>query len=212
MTETGTEPRRTPHRRRRALGDFVAGQVADLQRRYRRREPAAVASLAKLRREVNAEPGVQFALSGVRELPPGLLGPTYGDEPTRAELAVSAAVSLYALHQQSRFEDPMHVDGPSFATAVALLAARSPSTEAVRRRFAAAGTAASFPELRHHTRGLVAQLRGGGIGMDYGRFADDLMIFLGPGGPQRLRGVWGRDYWRTDDRTDHDKPDSLEQQ
>ncbi|WP_051393732.1 type I-E CRISPR-associated protein Cse2/CasB [Glycomyces arizonensis] len=211
MSEVETKPRNVRHRRREPLGDFVAAQVAKLQRRYRRRESTAVATLAKLRRDVHGEPGVELALSGIDPLPPELLGPAPGDEATRSERAVHTALTLYAVHQQSQSNKDMHVNGPSFATQVALLAAGSPSPEAVRRRFAAAGTASTYQELRHHTRGLVTRLRAEGIGMDYGRFADDLAVFLGRGGPERLRGYWGRDYWRAQ-TSDHDQNDSQEQE
>lgn len=196
MSDVETRPRKTWHRRRGELGDFVAAQVTALQRRYHRRESNAVATLAKLRRDLNAEPGIELAFSGIDPLPTDLLGPAPGDRATRAETAAHTALTLFAFHQQSQTVHGMHVDGPSFATQVAVLAAASPSPEAVRRRFAAAGTASSYEELRHHTRGLVAQLRAGSIGMDYGLFADDLAAFLSRGGPERLRGLWGRDYWR----------------
>ena len=213
MSEVQTGPPRTRHRGRNPFGNWVAERVTELLNRYHRRESGAIATLARLRRELNAEPGIELAFSGIDPLPAELLGRAPSDEPTRFETAFHTALTLFAFHQQSQATHRMHVNGPSFATQVAALASDSPSVEAVRRRFAAAGTASSYAELRHHTRGLVAQLRAKSIGMDYGLFADDLAVFLGPDGPAHLRGLWGRDFWRNKpSKQDQTTDDSQEQQ
>lgn len=208
MTDDAHSEPRTPrprYRRRRApLGEHVAAVVAGLQHRYRDGVPEAIAVLARLRRAVNEEPGS----AGVQEachLPDEVLQREYlpDDEPSPSERALHTAVTLWALHQQSRRDKPMHTGNATFAEAIRRLAAASPNEETVYRRFTALGTAATYSELAFHARGIVKQLRDAQIGFDYGLLADDLRTFqhgltaaTGLTGPERVRALWGREYWR----------------
>jgi CRISPR system Cascade subunit CasB len=187
--------------RLRAVGRFVNARVTQLQRGYLQCRPAAVAALAQLRRGVGKPVGAiaelwQLTLDGVP------LPPRYGDQPTSNERAAHTALTLYALHQQSRSE-PMHRPGQSLGAAARILAQRSSSTEATRRRFEALGTATTFEEASHHARGLISQFRTYGIPLDYGQFADQLVGLLHPASADRVRLSWGRDFYRpaTDEPT-----------
>jgi CRISPR system Cascade subunit CasB len=180
--------------RLRAVGRFVNARVTQLQHGYLQRRPAAVAALAQLRRGVGKPVGAiaelwQLTLEGVP------LPPRYGDQPTTNERAAHTAMTLYALHQQSRSE-PMHRPGQSIGTAARILAQRSPSAEATRRRFEALGTATTFEEVSHHARGLISQFRTYGVPLDYGQFADQLVGLLHPASADRVRLSWGRDFYR----------------
>ena len=176
------------------LGHFVHGQVAKLQAQFLREEPAAIATLAKLRRGVGKEVGElpdlwQATLDGLPEQA------SERDEPTFDERAAYTAITLYALHQQSRRDTGMHVPGERLGTAVAKLA-RATNEVAVRRRFEALGTADDFAEIVHHARGLITQLRGEKLGIDYGIFADELVKLQIPGRAAQVRLQWGRDFYR----------------
>jgi CRISPR system Cascade subunit CasB len=211
--EAPSEPdvrRRGFPRDRRPLGEHVAGVIAELQRRYLDDRADAIAALAQLRGAVNAEPGA----AGLPEacwLPDELLEIEYRtrDEASPSERVLHTAVTLWAVHQQSRRDECMHMGGTPFAVAVQRLAAlRRPAgmklaDDPVYRRFTAMGTAPTYRELAHHARGLIAQLRDARIGFDYGLFADDLRTFqrridpaTGLTGPDRVRALWGREYWR----------------
>ncbi|MFB9658448.1 type I-E CRISPR-associated protein Cse2/CasB [Glycomyces mayteni] len=210
MTDT-LEPavRKRPRHSREpeALGRHVASVVDDLQRRYLRQAPAAIAALAQLRQAVNAEPGTA-GLDAVW-LPDALIEPELRSEraehprATPSEQALHTAVTLFAIHQQSQREQRMHTPGTTFAVACQWLAAVRDNDETVHRRFAAVGTAATYPELVYHVRNMVTQLRAAKIGFDYGVFADDLRLFQrGPAlvsgltGADHVRALWGREYWR----------------
>lgn len=185
-----------------ALGSLVSGRIHELQRSYLAGESGGVAALARLRRAVlhpiGADPDIwELTLAGV-PLPVGYRS----DEPSRTEIAAHAALTLYALHQQSR-PLPMHQGGHGLGRAVRRLQLASGSEAAVRRRFNALGTAATFPEVRHHARGLVLQLRAADIPLDYGLLADQLVWLQSSQGAQRVRLRWGRDFYRVDRLADN---------
>jgi CRISPR system Cascade subunit CasB len=205
-----TEREKTKHtRRRRDFGNHVAGSVARLQEGYVA-QPKAVASataaMARLRGTVDQSPGSSYDVLGETRVPERLLEGWAGDEPTPRERAKHAAMALYATHQQSVRETRMHVDGVALGEAVNRLANKPKSDgsdpaaprAAVLRRFAALGTAATYEELVHHLRSLVRQLRDERIALDYGLLADDLERFQRPAGPDEVRALWGRDFYRID--------------
>lgn len=178
------------------LTQHVATQVIRLQQGYLTDRPGAVASLARLRRAVTAEPGDDPSVwSEVFDgFPDGLLG--RGDTPSAAERAAHAAITIFAIHQQSRV-GAMHRHGTSLGTAVQALGRENANEDAVLRRFHALGTASSLPETLHHLRGLVTQLRGAAIGLDYGRLARDLWRLQNPRTAPGVRLEWGRAYYRS---------------
>jgi CRISPR system Cascade subunit CasB len=188
--QSGQDPAR--QRQLTRVGQLVDSRIAELQERYLANISAGVADLAALRRAATAEPGSDprvwaLTVAGVA------VGVDVGDDPTDDERAVHAAMTLYAIHQQSRPER-MHHSGRGLGRAVRTLGQRAGNEDAVRRRFEALGTAATFAELMQHSRGLVRQLRSEAISLDYGQLADDLVALQSPtrAGAVRLR--WGRDY------------------
>ena len=176
------------------LGDvgFHVGRRVD--QLYRERERStAVATFARLRANAGREPGDDPLLWAVtlEEAP----GSPRDDAPTFQERAIHTALTLYALHQQSK-DQSMHYPGTGFGVAVARLDRARPGAgdgvSPVRRRFNAVATATSLGEMTQHLRGLVAQMRGEGIALDYGALADDLFQFQLPGGASIVRRRWGR--------------------
>ncbi|MDK3256656.1 type I-E CRISPR-associated protein Cse2/CasB [Blastococcus capsensis] len=191
MTDTRPAPPRV------SLEDLVGDRVSGLQARYLAGSSSGVGDLAALRRAVTGMPGEDprtWALT-VADVSPW----ARDDEPTAAELAAHAALTLYAVHQQSHGR-AMHLRGRGLGSAVRTLGQQTNAEDAVRRRFEALGTAATFPELLHHARGLVRQLRSAGVPLDYGRLARDFLHWQDPGRIASVRLRWGRDYHRI--RTD----------
>jgi CRISPR system Cascade subunit CasB len=202
----GSPARRS--RWRQQFGGHVAGTVDALQRRYLTKDSAAVATLAQLRSALLAEPGSAYAVLGVTRVPQDHLDGRLDDEdPTDTEQAKHTALTLYALHQQSVHDKPMHVDGASLGSAVWALARAAESEQAVRRRFATLGTSTTYDEAAFHLRALVRQLRDKRIPIDYGLLADDLVTLCRPNGAERVRARWGRDYYRAiSDATEKPEP------
>ena len=183
------------------LAGFAGSKIEKLQDSYVFGDRAgSAAALANLRRSVSQDPGVnpdiwEVTLEG---LPPVFVGKT--DEATEGEKAVHAAMTLYAVHQQSKTA-PMHrQDGPSLGRAMGKLAkakatpGAGAASSAVKRRFDALVTAQSFGELVFHARGLIQQLRAENLALDYGRFAEDLRKLQIPQRADSVRRQWGRDY------------------
>jgi CRISPR system Cascade subunit CasB len=187
MTDTHPTP---PHV---SLEELVGDRVTGLQARYLAGSSSGVGDLAALRRAVTGTPGED---PRTWELTLADVSPwARNDEPTAAELAAHAALTLYAVHQQSHGR-AMHVRGRGLGSAVRALGRQTNAEEAVRRRFEALGTAATFLELMQHARGLIRQLRSAGVPLDYGRMARDLLDWQDPGRTASVRLRWGRDYHR----------------
>ncbi|MER7418495.1 type I-E CRISPR-associated protein Cse2/CasB [Micromonospora peucetia] len=203
-------PARKPwSRRRRDLGEHVARTVSGLQVRLLRDppQPEAVSALARLRRGIGRTPGFDYTLERYLQVPDELLGyrPPDDAEATDAEHAMHDAVTLYALHQQSRRER-MHVDGRGLGQALAELVRASGGPDGVRRRFAALGTASTYHEGIYHLRSLITMLREQQIPLDYGLLADDLQTLRLPARRPQVQAIWGREFFRSRPSTDVETP------
>ena len=187
-------------RRSRPLGE--AGRLVDwriggprgLQGRYcskNRKEALARAQVAALRKGASRSPGELpeiWELTRV-EVPDGA-----GDAPTWEEIAVHTAMTLYAVHQQSRTE-PMFRPGVGLGSAAHDLVGRDEENPSARARFNALVTSTTVAELRHHLRGFVSLLRARGIALDHAMLADDIFYFQQPGGAKKVRLAWARQYY-----------------
>ena len=206
FTSPADRPKPSHPRRRQPFGGHVAVTVANLQKDYQKRRSGAVAAMARLRAAAGSPPGDRYDVLAETQVPEKYLEDQPGDEPTRTEQAKHTALTLFALHQQSSYDQPMHVDGCSLGAAIGRLSEKVPSPEAVRRRFAALGTATTYNEAVYHLRGLIPQLRDQKIGFDYGLLADDLVTMQRSDGRERIRAQWGRDYYRAIRDIDTDTP------
>ncbi|QRP46032.1 type I-E CRISPR-associated protein Cse2/CasB [Amycolatopsis sp. FDAARGOS 1241] len=205
MTTTPTEPtgaaRPTSPRRPRRLGPLgraLDGHITRLQRDYLRGSSAARADLARLRRGLGKPAG---SVPEIWSLTVGAVPEElswHGDEPSWSEQAAHAALTLYALHQQS-LPTPAHVPGTELGYAVGRLRfSAQRSADAVTRRFMAVATAGSITEVLTHLRGLITLLRTERRGVDYAALADDLARLVAPGsGAAAVRLAWGRAFYRT---------------
>ena len=201
--QAGGAPPGKPRRARRPRPDKNAGLLVDrriggtktwegLQSRYLRNESRARGELAALRRGASRSPGELpeiWELTRV-EVPDGA-----GDAPTWEEIAVHTAMTLYAVHQQSRTE-PMFSPGVGLGSAARrLIGPPDEENPSARARFNALVTSTTVAELRHHLRGFVSLLRARGIALDHAMLADDIVGFQRPGGAKKVRLNWARQYY-----------------
>lgn len=173
------------------LVDRRIGGPRGLQARYLDNESRARGELAALRKGASRSPGELpeiWELTRV-EVPDGA-----GDAPTWEEIAVHTAMTLYAVHQQSRTESMFHPGvGPGRA-ARRLIGPPDEENPSARARFNALVTSTTVVELRHHLRGFVSLLRARGIALDHAMLADDVLRFQQPGGARSVRLNWARQY------------------
>ena len=167
------------------------GGAHGLQKRYLDNESLGRAEVAALRKGANRAPGELpeiWELTRV-EVPDGA-----GDAPTREEIAVHTAMTLYAVHQQSRSEC-MFVPGRGLGRAAHELVGTDEENPSARARFNALVTSTTVAELRHPLRNLVSLLRSRGIALDHAMLADDIVRFQRPGGAKSVRLAWARQYY-----------------
>lgn len=201
------------------VGTVVHGRVQALQQGYLRDDAAAVADLARLRKGAGKTPGNVPGLWGLTYRPDNDFeqferAPTGEKEEQRAELAIHVALTLFALHQQSHRENWMHQASPrdgnrrtanrDLGWAVRRLMPADDVDERLRQRFVHLCTATTSTSLAVRLRGIVQLLRRAAVPLDYGLLADQLMQFHRPGGPTRIRRVWGRSFvtYRSPDSPD----------
>ena len=187
------EARRQERRLTKNAGRLVDRRIGGprgLQARYLDNESRARGELAALRKGASRSPGELpeiWELTRV-EVPDGA-----GDAPTWEEIAVHTAMTLYAVHQQSRTE-PMFRPGIGLGSAAHDLVGRDEENPSARARFNALVTSTTVAELRHHLRGFVSLLRARGIALDHAMLADDVLRFQQPGGARSVRLNWARQY------------------
>lgn len=186
------------------VGTLVDQRIQKWQRDLLGHRPtaqaASVATLARLRRGAGKRAGDVpdiFAFT----LAPELAGFDAPEGPTRRETAAHIALTLYALHQQSR-QQPMHQRGWGVGRALRTLhGPEEPSVppDPITRRFQVLVTADSLDELTQHLRGVAQLLRGAQpkpIALDYGLLADDVEQWQSAEGAAGVRRRWARDYYR----------------
>lgn len=185
-------PRRTRHLggTGRLVDSRLSGE-SGLQNRYLHNEAQARGQMAALRGAVAREPG---EVPEVWELTQVKVPDNAGDAPTREEIAVHTAMTLYAVHQQSRTA-PMFRPGVGLGRAARELVGRDEENPSAQKRFNALVTSTTVAELRHHLRGFVSQLRARDIALDHAMLADDITRFQRPNGAKQVRLAWARQYY-----------------
>lgn len=195
-------PPGTPPRTYRPRLEENAGRLVDqridgmkgkggLQDRYLRNEAQARGELAALRKGASRPHG---ELPEIWELTSVNVPDYAGDAPTWEETAVHTAMTLYAVHQQSR-TSPMFVPGRGLGHAArSLIGPQDGENPSARARFNALVTSTTITELRHHLRGIISLLRARSIPLDHAMLADDILHFQQPGGARKVRLAWARQY------------------
>ncbi|MDS1272257.1 type I-E CRISPR-associated protein Cse2/CasB [Lipingzhangella sp. LS1_29] len=191
------------------VGTVVHSRVQDLQGGYARDDARAVAELARLRKGAGKEPGDTPDLWGLTYRPETDFAvferAPSGTAEEHAETAIHLALTLFALHQQSHRDRPMHSPSPlgdqhqrianrDLGWAVRRLMPAGEVDERLRQRFVHLCTASTNASLAVRLRGIVQLLRREAVPLDYGLLADQLMWFQRPGGPSKIRRTWGRSF------------------
>ena len=159
---------------------------------------AAIAQLAHaVGHEVGADPAIiAWTVPNMHDTNIYPHGVRPSDGPTDEERAAHAAVTLFAVHQQSQRNQPMHVDAYiSLGRAVGGMAIGNFNEKGIRSTFDKLQTASSWTEMVRHARHLIALLKREDLPINYGLFAQDLMQLQQSrtkANAVRLR--WGRDY------------------
>lgn len=142
----------------------------------------------------------------VGALPEALSQGTHAEDgPTDYERAAHEAITLYALHQQSK-TTAVHRQDISLGSAARRLVRATGREDAIRSRFQAVATAGSASGLFHHLRALITMLRSEGIPLDYGQLAIDLRRLHHGGRADQVRLRWGRDFHRATNEDPDDSP------
>ena len=179
-----------------AVGDYVSRRLNEYGRNAK--EGYVRAHLAQLRRGIGRIPGDAPEIWGTlfADMPEEMM--SWNGKPTKEEWAVYTALTLYALHQQSRDvrEENMHRRNIRLGQAVAGLVKSEDDRERVARRFNAFATAGDMQEAAYHLRGLIQLLRAENIPLDYVRLAQELYRFQDPDEAPKVRLAWGQDFYR----------------
>jgi CRISPR system Cascade subunit CasB len=135
-----------------------------------------------------------------------------GEDPSRAEMAVHAALVLFAGHAQSA-DGPRHVRGRRLGHAIGDLA-RADDPEgyadgAVARRFRSFASATTWTSAVRHLRGLISLMRSHRVALDYGVLAADLWRMQDPQGLRRVRLQWARDFHHLPSRSTAETPSTA---
>jgi CRISPR system Cascade subunit CasB len=199
---TTTAPNTAPHLAQR-VNTLTADLIVPLQQGFLRDQSYAVAALARLRRGAGKEFSKVPDLWGLTDTGSLHDRPDGGwlpgeEELIRAEDAVHTALTLWALHQQSRGTG-MHRAGSrtsprGLGAAVRRLMPPGDIDQPVRKRFVRAGTAPDLSALAQRLRDIVVLLRGADIPLDYALLAEQLYRWQEPGGRDAVRRAWGRSF------------------
>ena len=194
------------YKRANGVALFTQKKIARLQRAYVGKGSDAAdarASLARLRRL--GMPGGTSWVSVGDDLFEGLLdlGLSEVDE-KRALCAITAALRLYAYHQQSK-DSPMAITSPSeetrarrsFGWSCRRIEYNKDKAKGVRRRMAAIEGVRDMDGIEHHMRALIMLMRDKGVSVDYYQLTHDLFLLQFPSARGDVFMRWGRDYFTT---------------
>ena len=195
------------YKRANGVALFTQKKIARLQRAYVGKGSDAAdarASLARLRRL--GMPGGTSWVSVGDDLFEGLLdlGLSEVDE-KRALCAITAALRLYAYHQQSK-DSPMAITSSSeetktqrrsFGWSCRRIEYDKDKAKGVRRRMAAMEGVRDMDGIEHHMRALIMLMRDKGVSVDYYQLTRDLFLLQFPSARGDVFMRWGRDYFTT---------------
>lgn len=198
MNTTDTPPAvqaLAPKRVNDIVRECTEAYVRNLATGYGADRRDAVGMLARIRRAagkpIQAVPDL-WGLTGTEALYDQIKDPVRLE---RAENAVHIAVTLFALHQQSLRDKPMHVtNGPGLGRAVRDLMAPDVIDESIRRRFVRVGTATSLTQLAQRLRDVVTLLHNEAKPLDYAALAEQIYRWQHPVERGAVQREWGRSF------------------
>lgn len=161
----------------------------------------AVAAIAQLAHAVRHEVGEDPAIMPwtVPDMTDTLIYPkgvSADSGPTDEEQAAHAAVTLFAVHQQSKREMAVHTDAyVSLGRAVGAMAQGNFNEKGIRSTFDKVQMASSWPMMVRYAHHLIKLLKREDRQLNYGLLAQDLLKLRR--GREQANGVrlrWGRDY------------------
>lgn len=194
---------KAPPTTRSRVADLAAARITLWQEGYLADRPLAVAALARLRRGAGRDAAELPDLWSLVDTGPLHTAPEGGRplgerEVSRAEDALHACLTLWALHQQSRgtrMHLPHRREQPrGLGAAVRRLMPPDRVDEPVRKRLVRAGTAPDLVTLTQRLRDIVVLLRREDIALDYGLLAGQLYTWQWLDGPGAVRREWGRSF------------------
>lgn len=184
--------------REQMVHDCTIHQIAWLERHLH--DSSGRDALAQLRHGIGRRPGAMPQLWGrfLAGMPEECHSAS--GNPSREEWAVYIALTLFAMHQQSREESVNQQDVSPGTAARKLLDGDGPEQDAsavqrVWKRLAIVAQADDVEELAYRLRQFISLLRARDIGLDYGRLAADLYEFQFQDGADRVRLRWGQDFF-----------------
>ncbi|MEU0254173.1 type I-E CRISPR-associated protein Cse2/CasB [Streptomyces sp. NPDC006184] len=182
---------------------LAADHITAWQRGYLADDSHAVASLARLRRGAGRQAGQLPDLwtlidTGPLHHTPDGARPLSERELEQAEDALHVALTLYALHQQSRRTGMYQPDRPDsrqgLGAAVRRMMKPGEIDTPVHKRLVRAGTAADLATCAQRLRDIVVLLRQRDIALDHALLAGQLYTWQWPGGADTVRREWGRSF------------------
>lgn len=155
------------------------------------------AELAELRRGIGRKPGEISNIWAMlfEDLPEDLM--SQSGKASRAEWAISTALTMYALHQQGKEINGggVYRERYSLGRAVAELSGGE-IEESIQKRFIVLATSVDIEECAYHLRGIIQLLKNADIPLDYPALAADLYQYQLPDGAAEVQLRWGQDFYR----------------
>lgn len=194
--------------RKQMVRDYTIRQIAWLERHLH--DSGGRGALAQLRHGIGRRPGALPQLWGrfLADMPEEWY--TANGKPSREEWAIYIALTLFAMHQQSREESVNQQDVSLGTAAQRLLDEEKPDQDAsdvqrVWKRLAIVAQADDVEELAYRLRQFISLLRARDIGLDYGGLAADLYEFQFQDGAEGVKLRWGQDFFKGLKITDTDE-------
>lgn len=182
---------------------FVTPKVQSLQKRYLEGGPDARAVLAQLRATTTGDPAAAWGISEYllpeRDYAPSMLrsGTSQTESANFEETAIHLAMTAYATMQQAKSE-PMHISDRSLGTAARILGNHpdEPMDKGkVWERLSRLAQAQTMTGLRWQLRSVISLLKRRGIGLDFGKLADDLYFWQFPSSRITVQRAWSRTFF-----------------
>ncbi|MFJ4879385.1 type I-E CRISPR-associated protein Cse1/CasA [Streptomyces sp. NPDC088745] len=190
---------------RKRVGEVTAELIRPLQSGYLRDDSVSVGARARLSRGAGKTFGQVIDLLGLVDTSALYDAPAGGGHALReadlsaAEDAVHTALTLWALHQQSRGSgmhrrDSSRGSRAGLGAAVRRLMKPGEVDQTILKRLVRAGSAPDTEALSVRLREIVLLLREAEVPLDYGLLAGQLFQWQQPGGRDLVRREWGRSF------------------